>query len=169
MDGVLMHPEATDASPAESPETISSESPAASSDASVASRLAMGVMRLERRLRQRSAGGVTASQYAALVTISKKGELTLGELAAAEGVAPPSMTRIAANLEQAGLVERRPDPLDRRVARVALSAKGAELLAEARTLRTLYLSDRLSELAPEEVEVLSRAAELLIRLACDPQ
>jgi DNA-binding MarR family transcriptional regulator len=79
------------------------------------------------------------------------------------------MTRIAANLEQAGLVERRPDPLDRRVARVALSAKGAELLAEARTLRTLYLSDRLSELAPEEVEVLSRAAELLIRLACDPQ
>jgi DNA-binding MarR family transcriptional regulator len=126
-------------------------------------------MRLERRLRQRSAGGVTASQYAALVTISKKGELTLGELAAAEGVAPPSMTRIAANLEQAGLVERRPDPLDRRVARVALSAKGAELLAEARTLRTLYLSDRLSELAPEEVEVLSRAAELLIRLACDPQ
>ena len=141
----------------------------AGGEASVASRLGMSVMRLERRLRQRSAGGVTASQYAALVTISKKGELTLGELAAAEGVAPPSMTRIAANLEQAGLVERRPDPLDRRVARVALSAKGAELLAEARTLRTLYLSDRLSELAPEEVEVLSRAAELLIRLACDPQ
>jgi DNA-binding MarR family transcriptional regulator len=144
-------------------------SPGASAEPSVASRLGMSVMRLERKLRQRSAGGVTASQYAALVTISKKGELTLGELAAAEGVAPPSMTRIAANLEQAGLVERRPDPLDRRVARVALSAKGAELLAEARTLRTLYLSDRLSELAPEEVEVLSRAAELLIRLACDPQ
>ncbi len=91
---------------------------------SAASRLAMSVMRLERRLRQRSAGGVTASQYAALVTISKRGELTLGELAGAEGVAPPSMTRIAANLEQAGLVHRRPDPLDRRVALIALSPPG---------------------------------------------
>ncbi|HUC15348.1 MAG TPA: MarR family transcriptional regulator, partial [Acidimicrobiales bacterium] len=107
--------------------------------------------------------------YAALVTISKKGELTLGELAAAEGVAPPSMTRIAANLEQAGLLERRPDPLDRRVARVAVSEKGAELLAEARTLRALYLSERLGELGPEEVEVLGQAAELLNRLAADPR
>jgi DNA-binding MarR family transcriptional regulator len=126
-------------------------------------------MRLERKLRQRSAGGVTASQYAALVTISKNGELTLGELAAAEGVAPPSMTRIAANLEQAGLVERRPDPLDRRVARVAVSEKGAELLAEARNLRAIYLSERFGELGAQEVEVLARAAELLNRLACDPR
>jgi len=144
-------------------------SPASGGEASVASRLGMGVMRLERKLRQRSAGGVTASQYAALVTISKKGELTLGELAAAEGVAPPSMTRIAANLEQAGLVERRPDPLDRRVARVAVSEKGAELLAEARNLRALYLSERFGELGAQEVEVLGQAAELLNRLACDPR
>jgi DNA-binding MarR family transcriptional regulator len=144
-------------------------SPGAAAEASVASRLGMSVMRLERKLRQRSAGGVTASQYAALVTISKKGELTLGELAAAEGVAPPSMTRIAANLEQAGLLERRPDPLDRRVARVAVSERGAELLAEARTLRALYLSERLGELGAEEVEVLGQAAELLNRLACDPR
>jgi len=144
-------------------------SPAASAEASVASRLGMSVMRLERKLRQRSAGGITASQYAALVTISKKGELTLGELAAAEGVAPPSMTRIAANLEQAGLLERRPDPLDRRVARVAVSEKGVELLAEARSLRALYLNERLGELTAQEVEVLGQAAELLIRLACDPR
>lgn len=142
---------------------------AAGGEASVASRLGMSVMRLERKLRQRSTGGVTASQYAALVTISKNGELTLGELAAAEGVAPPSMTRIAANLEQAGLVERRPDPLDRRVARVAVSEKGSELLAEARNLRAIYLSERFGELGAQEVEVLGRAAELLNRLACDPR
>ena len=146
---------------------VAEPSPATSGDASVASRLGMSVMRLERKLRQRSAGGVTASQYAALVTISKNGELTLGELAAAEGVAPPSMTRIAAHLEQAGLLERRPDPLDRRVARVAVSEKGAELLAEARTLRALYLTERLTELGAEEVEVLGQAAELLNRLARD--
>jgi DNA-binding MarR family transcriptional regulator len=132
---------------------------------SAASRLAMSVMRLERRLRQRSAGGVTASQYAALVTISKRGELTLGELASAEGVAPPSMTRVAANLEQAGLVHRRPDPLDRRVALVALSPRGAELLRAARTRRELYLKERLEAMTPEDVEVLDRAAELMTRLA----
>lgn len=125
----------------------------------------MSVMRLERHLRQRSAGGVTASQYGALVTISKKGELTLGELAAAEGVAPPSMTRIAANLEQAGLVLRRTDPLDRRVALVAISPAGAVLLAEARTRREVYLTERLEAMAPEDVEVLARAAELMSRLA----
>jgi DNA-binding MarR family transcriptional regulator len=132
---------------------------------STASRLAMSVTRLERRLRQRSAGGVTASQYAALVTISKRGELTLGELASAEGVAPPSMTRIAANLEQAGLVQRHPDPLDRRVALVALSPQGAEMLREARTRRELYLRERLEALAPGDVEVLDRAAELMTFLA----
>jgi DNA-binding MarR family transcriptional regulator len=135
--------------------------------ASTASRLAMSVMRLERRLRQRSAGGVTASQYAALVTLSKKGELSLGELAAAEGVAPPSMTRIAARLHRAGLVQRRPDPLDRRVALIALSPRGAELLTEARTRRELYLTARLEAMSAEEVEILARAAELMGRLAED--
>ena len=132
---------------------------------STSSKLAMSVMRLERRLRQRSAGGVTASQYAALVTISKNGELTLGELAAAEGVAPPSMTRVAANLARAGLVHRRTDPLDRRVALVALSPAGAQLLAEARTWRELYLRELLDDMAPEDVEVLERAADLMSRLA----
>jgi DNA-binding MarR family transcriptional regulator len=125
----------------------------------------MSVMRLERRLRQQSAGGVTASQFAALVTISKKGELTLGELAAAEGVAPPSMTRIAANLEQAGLVQRRTDPLDRRVALVVLSPAGAQLLVEARTRREVYLRERLEAMTPEDVDVLARAAALMSRLA----
>ena len=125
----------------------------------------MSVMRLERHLRQRSAGGVTASQYAALVTISRKGELTLGELAAAEGVAPPSMTRIAANLEQAGLVHRRGDPRDRRVALVALSPAGAALLADARSRREVYLKERLEAMAPEDVDVLAQAAELMSRLA----
>ena len=108
---------------------------------------------------------MTASQYAALVTISKKGELTLGELAAAEGVAPPSMTRIAANLEQAGLVHRRADPLDRRVALVVLSPAGAQLLVEARTRREVYLRERLEAMTPEDVDVLARAAALMSRLA----
>jgi len=80
-------------------------------------------------------------------------------------VAPPSMTRIAANLEQAGLVRRRTDPLDRRVALVALSPAGAQLLAEARTRREVYVKERLEAMAPEDVEVLARAADLMSELA----
>ena len=62
-----------------------------------------------RRLRQQTAGDVTASQISALATIAKHGEVSLGELAAIERIAPPSMTRIAARLEEQGLVERRVD------------------------------------------------------------
>lgn len=138
------------------------------SSPSVASSLGLSVMRLARRLRQSSAGALSASQYAALVTLSKRGELTLGELAAAEGVAPPTMTRTAAHLEEAGLVLRRPDPLDRRVAHVTLSPAGSELLDEARTRRELYLAERLAALGPDEREVLAQAAGLIGRLTGEP-
>jgi DNA-binding MarR family transcriptional regulator len=139
------------------------------SGTSVASSLGLSVMRLARRLRQSSAGALSASQYAALVTLSKRGEMTLGELASAEGVAPPSMTRTAAHLELAGLVLRRPDPLDRRVARVTLSPAGAELVEQARSRRELYLAEHLAALDPTEREVLAQAAGLIGRLAGEAQ
>jgi DNA-binding MarR family transcriptional regulator len=125
----------------------------------------MGVMRLARRLRQQSAETLSASQYSALVTLSKKGEMTLGELAAAEGVAPPTMTRTAGHLEEAGLVRRVTDPLDRRITRVRVSPAGARLLQEARSKRNQYLAGLIAGLAPDERVVLSDAAELILRLA----
>ena len=96
------------------------------------SSLRLAVLRLSRRLRQETAGqgDVTPSQTSALMTLAKHGEITLGELAAIERIAPPSMTRIAARLEEDGLLERRPDAADRRVARVAISAAGPEILRE---------------------------------------
>ena len=131
------------------------------------SALRLAVLRLSRRLRQEAVGAaeVTPSQLSALTVLSKHGELTLGELAAIERIAPPSMTRIAARLEAVGFLERRPDNTDRRVARVAISAAGKALLEKNRERGDAFVSARLASLTDEERELLARAVPLLERLA----
>jgi DNA-binding MarR family transcriptional regulator len=134
--------------------------------ADLASSLRLAVLRLGRRLGQEStAAEITPSQLSALTILAKHGELTLGELAALEQVAPPSMTRIASRLEAAGLLERRPDGSDRRVVRVALSASGAGLLEGGRERGDAYMSGRLSNLSESDAEALARALPVLERLA----
>jgi DNA-binding MarR family transcriptional regulator len=131
------------------------------------SQLRLVILRLGRRLRQQAVGEVTPSQLSALSTVAKRGELTLGELAAIERIAPPSMTRIAARLEDQGLLERRADTSDRRVARVAVSGAGQALLDETRTRRDAFLSNRLQQFSDEERALLERAVPLLEKLASD--
>lgn len=133
------------------------------------SALRVAVLRLSRRLRQETTGSdeVTPSQMSALLVLAKYGELTLGELASIERIAPPSMTRIAARLEERGLLERRPDSSDRRVARVALSDAGTELLRLTRARGDAFVSSRLASLSEEERQLLARAVPLLERLASD--
>jgi DNA-binding MarR family transcriptional regulator len=132
---------------------------------SLSSQMRLAVMRLSRRLRQQSVGDITQSQLSALATVERVGDLSLGELAEIERVAPPSMTRIAARLEERGLLARTADVTDRRVARVAITSEGRELLEETRTRRDAYLATRLAAMSPEEHEVLVRALPLLERLA----
>ncbi len=135
------------------------------SEAELAARLRLAVSRLARRLRRESASDVTASQLSALYTVARLGPLTLGDLSAAEGVRPPTMTRVVASLEQLGLVARTVDPSDRRVARVALTALGDDLLEASRHRKDAFLASRLRALGSDEREVLEKAAELLERLA----
>jgi DNA-binding MarR family transcriptional regulator len=137
------------------------------SAAGLGSQLRIAVLRLSRRLRREGVAGgqVTASQLSALSAVAKHGEMTLGELASHERVAPPSMTRIAARLEEAGFLERRADPSDRRVVWVGLSAAGAALLEDVRSRRDAYLASRLGELNAEELQALAKAVPLLERLA----
>jgi DNA-binding MarR family transcriptional regulator len=132
--------------------------------AELPSRLRLGVMRLARRLRQETPGQVTPSMQSALSMLERHGPLTLGELASLEQVAPPSMTRIAARLEEGGLLVRTIDAGDRRVARVAVSPEGRRLLKDIRGRRDAYLATRLRSLHPEERAVLARALPLLERL-----
>ena len=140
------------------------------SPARLASALRLTVARLARRVRQEgtSAGDdVTASRLAALTTIEAVGPLTLGELAAIEQVQPPSMTRIVARLEQAGLAEREIDPDDRRIVRVRVTDEGRRLLARSRTRRDAFLAKRVARLTDDERELLARAIVILDKLQED--
>jgi DNA-binding MarR family transcriptional regulator len=139
----------------------------ASTAPTLGSQLRLAVLRLSRRLRQETAGEITASQLSALTAVAKRGELTLGELAAIERVAPPSMTRIAARLEEQGWLARRVDSSDRRVARVVVTPAGEALVAEIRTRRDAFLAARLRFFTPEERVILAKATPLLERLASE--
>ncbi|MBB5853215.1 MarR family winged helix-turn-helix transcriptional regulator [Amycolatopsis umgeniensis] len=133
---------------------------------SLASRLRLAVVRLNRRLRaQRASDGISLTQVSALSTLHKCGALTPGQLAAKEGVQPPSMTRVIAALEEMGYVERRPHPTDGRQAIVELSDRGRAYVVEQITAREIWLDKQLAELSAEEREVLSRAAEIIDRMA----
>lgn len=125
----------------------------------------LAVLRLSRRLRQEAVGEITPSQLSALTAVARHGEVTLGELAAIERIAPPSMTRIAARLEDHGFVERHVDPADRRVARLAVSPSGRQLLDAIRNRRDAYLAAKLKSFAAEDRAILEKAVPLLERLA----
>jgi DNA-binding MarR family transcriptional regulator len=132
-----------------------------------ASRLRLGITRTARRLRQESRVGLTPSQTAALATIERHGPITPSELAQRERVQRPTLTRVLAVLEDAGLIERATDPADRRSCLVTVSGPGAELLAASRGRKDAFLASRLLALPPEDVAVLDRAATLLEELLED--
>ena len=128
----------------------------------------MAISRLARRLRQEADAGLTPSQLSALATIHRRGPLTLGELAEWERVAPPSVTRMATNLEQGGYVERVPDPDDRRVVRVVATPKAGELVAVARARKAAWLIERLDGLDAHDRSSVLAAVDGLERLVDMP-
>lgn len=123
-------------------------------------------MRLARRLRnEREDTTLTLNQLSAMGTLARLGPLTLGELAAAERIQPPSMTRTVSALEARGLVVREADADDRRLVIVRLSDDGKQMLAADRRRRDAWLNHRLRELTADEREVLRRAVPVLEKLA----
>ena len=135
-------------------------------DTALASSLRLAVMRLARRMRQERADtSLSISQIAALATLERHGPLTPGELAAQEKVQPPSMTRLAASLEAAGLVTRTAHPSDGRQVLLAVSPEGISLLKEDRRRREAWLAQRLRSLDADDRAVLHKAAVILDRLA----
>src|ERR1041385_6417167 len=87
--------------------------------ADLADRLHSAAIHLLRRLRREDdASGLPAPQLSAMSVIVFGGPITLGALASAEQVRPPTITKLVATLEKAGLVERTSDATDKRVSRV---------------------------------------------------
>ena len=134
-----------------------------------AERLHSAAIHLLRRLRREDdASGLTAPRLSALSVVVFGGPLTLGALAAAEQVRPPTMTRTIAALEQAGLVAREASPADRRAVLIRATPAGRRLLEEGRARRTSALTRQLAALPADDLSTLERAADILDRLARDP-
>ncbi|MBK6763154.1 MAG: MarR family transcriptional regulator [Micrococcales bacterium] len=130
--------------------------------------LRIAIMRLARRLRnQRADDTMTASQMAALGTLLREGPLPPGELAAAEHVQPPSMTRILSSLQSAGLVTRAPHPTDGRQVIYAATDEARAMVQRDRQRRDHWLTQRMSQLTPEQRATLEAAVPILDRLARD--
>ena len=134
----------------------------------VATRLRIAVNRLQRKLRQQSLGGLSPAQASALGTVNRLGRPTLGELAAIEQVQPPSMTRIVANLADAGMVVRETDAADRRSVRVRLTPAGARALERMRTAKNAFLLRRLGDLSTDEQRRAEDLVGLLEHLLAEP-
>ena len=135
--------------------------------AEAAAQLRMAVVRTARRLRQEAAAetsGLTPTSVAALATIERHGPLTPSEIAAIERVKRPTITRTLGCLEREGLIDRAPDPDDRRSALVSVNGAGRERLRRLRGRKNAYLARRMRDLSDEEVETLERAAEILERM-----
>ena len=130
-----------------------------------AGRLRISVARLARLLRRQNVDSLGATLDAALASLDREGPLTLGELAAIEQIAPPSVTRIATKLEDAGLVVRRFDGQDRRVCRLELTPDGRRHVIDNRSRRHAWLAGQLEHLSPEELGALEQALGVLERLS----
>ena len=129
-------------------------------------RLRAVIGKLSRRLRPTVAGsGFTPSQISALFTIVRLGPLRLSELAEVEAVNPTMLSRIAAQLSDAGLIRREADPDDRRAAVVSATAAGRRMRERIHRERTQALSAHVEGLDAAQSEALWRALPVLEELA----
>jgi len=128
----------------------------------VADRLHSAAIHLLRRVRQQDvATGEGPARLSALSVLVFGGPKTLGELAAAEQVKPPTMTRIAAGLARSQLAEITPDPDDARRMQIRATPKGTSLLQQARERRIADLASQLNQLPSAQLATLGDAVEIL--------
>jgi DNA-binding MarR family transcriptional regulator len=134
----------------------------------LAEQVRTAITRLNRRLRQvRPVGELTLNQISVLASLELAGALTPRELAEAERVQPPTMTKVLAKLEERGLVQRTPHPTDGRQVLLSPTGAGRAELREVRRAKDEWLTRRLAELSAPDREVLRQAAEILDRIARD--
>lgn len=130
-----------------------------------AARLHSAAIHLLRRVRKQDIiSGVGPAQLSALSVLVFAGPKTLGELAAAEQVKPPTMSRVVAGLKLSRLVEITRDPHDARRMHIRATGKGTSLLQQGRKRRIEYLAAHLVSLTGSELARLGAAADILEKL-----
>jgi DNA-binding MarR family transcriptional regulator len=130
-----------------------------------AARLRVAVLRLARRLRKHELAGLTPSQLSTLSTVGKCGPVRLGDLAAAERIAPSTLTRLISVLEVKGYVRRDTAPGDARAFLVSLTDQGHDVLLRIKDEATSLLSEILMTLPTEQIDALAAALPVLEHLA----
>jgi len=131
----------------------------------VADRLHSAAIHLLRRVRKQDvATGEGPARLSALSVLVFGGPKTLGELAAAEQVKPPTMSRIVAGLAKSRLIDVAEDPKDARRMQIRATAKGKSILQKGRERRTAYLASQLQRLTAEQLNALGDAVEILNRV-----
>jgi len=132
----------------------------------VADMLHGAAIRLLRYVRKEDvASGITVAQLSVLSVLAYGGPQTLGALAQAEQVKPPTMSQLVSALENLQLVTRK--PLDRRSVEIALTRKGRQLLEAGRRRRLARLTNALDGLPAEQIDKLAQAAGLIVAIT-DP-
>jgi DNA-binding MarR family transcriptional regulator len=132
----------------------------------VADRLHSAAIHLLRRVRVRDVElGLSGPRLSALSVVVFGGPMTVGELAAAEQVRSPTMTRLVDGLQRDGLVTREPNPRDARSVLVRATPTGRLVLSRGRTARIDDLAALLSALTAEEIAALRDASALIERVA----
>jgi DNA-binding MarR family transcriptional regulator len=132
----------------------------------VADRVHSAAIHLLRRLRkQDDASGLSAARLSALSVVVFGGPVTIGQLAGAEQVSAPTMTRLLVGMERDGLVKRSRDTHDGRVIWIRATTLGTRILREGRRRRVAALSKVLAALHPPELAMLAQAAETIERIA----
>jgi len=128
------------------------------------------VMVLARRLRYQQAGEdeLSATEMAVLGRVGRCGPMTPGQLARAEHVQPPSMTKVIESLEGRGLLRRDRHPTDGRQYMVSRTEAGEEFVAASKQMRTVWLASHLAGLSAADRRAILAAAPALSRLAEQP-
>lgn len=137
-------------------------------DALLTARLRLAVVRLARQVRRNAQTGITPSQLSALVTVERHGPLPPARLAEHETVGRSTVTRLIRRLEDAGLIDRVPDPTDGRSFLLSVTPAGARLLKESRGRAEAFLAQRVARLDAADRAELERVSEILERLAERP-
>lgn len=116
-----------------------------------------------------AASHLPAPQLSALSVIVYAGPITLGALAAAEQVRPPTMTRLIAAMESAGLIVREADASDGRVVNIRATPAGKRVLEEGRDRRIAVIAEALDALPARDVGAIARALDAIEKVAGSPK
>ena len=134
----------------------------------VADRIHSAAIHLLRRVRRTDdASGLTPARLSILSVLVFAGPQTLGDLARAEQVRPPTISNLVSGLEREQLIRRTVDPEDRRIVRVAATSRGRRILERARRLRLDHLTSRMRRLSKAELATLDRAAGIMERVSVE--